>query len=227
MDHHWIGCHHPSQIPLLSTKSDWAVFLQSTVFPSELAKNSPHHVNKWLFRLPNLRLWHPLVAVDRRTLTALRSRLLPLSWAFHVAVAVKNPPANAGGIRDVGSIPELGRSPWRRAWQSTRVFLPGESPWTEEPGRLWSIVLQQVGCDWNELARMHTSQLFSSKTSPSSQGGSGWGIHVNPWLIHVNVWQKPLQYCKVLSLQLIKINGKKKKKRHHLPVVAIQMQHQR
>ena len=37
----------------------------------------------------------------------------------------------------------------------------------------------------------------------------GWGTHVNPWLIHVNVWQKPLQYCKVISLQLIKINGKK------------------
>ena len=37
-----------------------------------------------------------------------------------------------------------------------------------------------------------------------------WGIHVNPWLIHVNVWQKPLQYCKVISLQLIKINEKKK-----------------
>ena len=31
-----------------------------------------------------------------------------------------------------------------------------------------------------------------------------WGIHVNPWLIHVNVWQKPLQYCKVISLQLVK-----------------------
>ena len=49
--------------------------------------------------------------------------------------------------------------------------------------------------------------------------GLGWGIHVNPWLIHVNVWQihvnvwqKPLQYCKVISLQLIKINEKKKKK---------------
>ena len=41
--------------------------------------------------------------------------------------------------------------------------------------------------------------------------GSGWGTHVNPWLIHVNVWQKPLQYCKVISLQLIKINGKKNK----------------
>ena len=25
---------------------------------------------------------------------------------------------------------------------------------------------------------------------------------VQPWLIHVNVWQKPPQYCKVISLQL-------------------------
>ena len=40
--------------------------------------------------------------------------------------------------------------------------------------------------------------------------GSGWGIHVNPWLNHANVWQKPLQYCKVISLQLVKVNGKKK-----------------
>ena len=43
------------------------------------------------------------------------------------------------------------------------------------------------------------------------EGGSGWGTHVNPWLIHVHVWQKPLQYCKVISLQLIKINEKKKR----------------
>ena len=41
------------------------------------------------------------------------------------------------------------------------------------------------------------------------EGGSGWGTHVNPWLIHVNLWQKPLQYCKVISLQLIKINENK------------------
>ena len=45
------------------------------------------------------------------------------------------------------------------------------------------------------------------------EGGSGWGTRVNPWLIHVNVWQTSLQYCKVISLQLIKkikINEKKK-----------------
>ena len=26
------------------------------------------------------------------------------------------------------------KMPWRRAWQPTPVFLPGESLWTEEPG---------------------------------------------------------------------------------------------
>jgi len=34
------------------------------------------------------------------------------------------------------------------------------------------------------------------------EGYSGWGTHVHPWLIHVTVWQKPPQYCKVISLQL-------------------------
>ena len=32
------------------------------------------------------------------------------SWASQVALVVKNLPANAGDIRDVGSIPGLGRS---------------------------------------------------------------------------------------------------------------------
>jgi len=44
-----------------------------------------------------------------------------------VALVVNNLPANAGDIRDVGSIPELGKSPGRRAWQPTQVFLLGES----------------------------------------------------------------------------------------------------
>ena len=47
------------------------------------------------------------------------------------------------------------------------------------------------------------------------EGGSGWGTHVNPWLIHVNVWQNPLQYCQVISLQLIKINRKKESAVQH------------
>ena len=54
---------------------------------------------------------------------------------------VKNPLANAGneGLN-------LGwEDPWRRAWQPTAVFLPGEFPWTEEPGGLQSTGSQRVG----------------------------------------------------------------------------------
>ena len=36
-------------------------------------------------------------------------------------------PISVGDIRDVGLIPGSGRFPWRRVWQSTPVFLPGES----------------------------------------------------------------------------------------------------
>ena len=32
-------------------------------------------------------------------------------WFSQVALVVKNPPARAGGVRDVGSIPGSGRSP--------------------------------------------------------------------------------------------------------------------
>ena len=34
--------------------------------------------------------------------------------------------------------------PWRKAWQPIPVFLPRESPWTEEPGGLQSVGLQRV-----------------------------------------------------------------------------------
>ena len=52
------------------------------------------------------------------------------------------------------------------------------------------------------------------------EGESEWGTHVNPRLIHVNVWQKPLKYCKVISLQLIKINEKKKRKVRNTEVLC-------
>ena len=51
-----------------------------------------------------------------------------------VAQMVKNPPAT-----QETHIQSLGQEdPWRRERQPTPVFLPGESPWTEEPGGLWS-----------------------------------------------------------------------------------------
>ena len=36
------------------------------------------------------------------------------------------------------------QDPLEEAWQPTPVFLPGESPWTEEPGELQSMGSQRV-----------------------------------------------------------------------------------
>ena len=49
--------------------------------------------------------------------------------------------------------PWVGKVPWRREWQPTPVFLPGESPWTEEPSGLRSMGLERIGHDW---AHTHT-----------------------------------------------------------------------
>ena len=45
----------------------------------------------------------------------------------------RGPTCSVGTTGDMHSIPGL-KIPWRRAWQPTPVFLPGESLWTEEPG---------------------------------------------------------------------------------------------
>ena len=55
--------------------------------------------------------------------------------------------------------------PWRRAWQPTPVFLPGESPWTEEPGGLQFTGLQRVRQDW---ATKHSTCMLIS----FSKGGT-------------------------------------------------------
>ena len=49
--------------------------------------------------------------------------------------------------------PWPGKIPWRRAWQPTPVFLPGESPWTGEPGGLQFTGLRSVRHDWSNLAQ--------------------------------------------------------------------------
>ena len=41
----------------------------------------------------------------------------------------------------------VGKIPWRRVWQSTPIFLPEESPWTEEHGGLQSMGSHRVRHD--------------------------------------------------------------------------------
>ena len=57
--------------------------------------------------------------------------------AVQVALVVKNPPANAGYIMRQEFYPWVGKISWRRAWQPTSVFLPGES---HEHRSLWATV---------------------------------------------------------------------------------------
>ena len=58
---------------------------------------------------------------------------------------VKNLPASAGDVRDESSIPGSERSPGGGHGNPLQLFLPGESPWTEEPGSLQSMGLQRFG----------------------------------------------------------------------------------
>ena len=48
-------------------------------------------------------------------------------WASHVALVVKNSPANVGALKRCRFHPWVRKIPWRRAWQPTPVFLPRES----------------------------------------------------------------------------------------------------
>ena len=73
----------------------------------------------------------------------------------------------------------------------------------------WNRSPAQVGCMRQVLGPGALGRPRGIRWRGRWEGGSAWGIHVTPWLIHVNVWQNPLQYCKVISLQLIKINEKK------------------
>ena len=56
---------------------------------------------------------------------------------------VKNLPANAGNVRDMGSIPGSGKSPGGGNG-NPRQHLAWRIPWTEEPGGLQSVGLQRI-----------------------------------------------------------------------------------
>ena len=71
-----------------------------------------------------------------------------------MALVVKNLPANAGDVRDVGSIPVSGRSPGEEHGNPLQ-YACLENLMTEEPGRLQSMGLHRVGHDWSDLAGMH------------------------------------------------------------------------
>ena len=122
-------------------------------------------------------------------------------------------------IQTVKNLPEMGET-WvqSQGWEDPLE----EGRATHSSVLAWRIPIDKrilVGYSPRGHKELDTTERLSTDSEKERdlgwggrwEGGSGWGICVNPWLIHVNVWQKPLQYCKVISLQLIKINGKRKR----------------
>ena len=75
----------------------------------------------------------------------------------------------------LGFDPCVRKIPWRRAWQPTSVFLPGESSWTEEPGRPQSTGPQRVGDGNNNDVRSaacgpQDNTCWESSHNPQWQG---------------------------------------------------------
>ena len=69
--------------------------------------------------------------------------------------------SSSRSIRRSGFNPWVGNVLWRRAWQPTPVFLPGESPQIEEPGGLQPMGLQRIGHDWATFTFTFLLQSFS------------------------------------------------------------------
>ena len=69
---------------------------------------------------------------------------------------------------------------WRRKWQPTPVFLPGESQRTGEPGGLPSMGLHRVRHDWSDLAAAaaaaHVMKLPEKPKRPEFRKLLGWEI---------------------------------------------------
>ena len=95
-------------------------------------------------------LWDPLDSFTADLL--LRSSITQaytMLEASLVAQMVKNLPAmQKTWVQSLGREDSL-------EWQPTPVFLPGESPWTEEPGWLQSMGSQSVGHDWVTNTAQH------------------------------------------------------------------------
>ena len=85
-------------------------------------------------------LFHLLAKVfTRKEFPPLLSICYPKVRASQVVLVVKSPPANAGDIRDIGSISGLGRSPGGGHGNPLYYSCLG-IPWTEDPGGLQSVL---------------------------------------------------------------------------------------
>ena len=81
--------------------------------------------------------------------------------ASQVALVVKNPPADAGDVKDSGSVPGWGRSPGGRNGSPLQYSCLG-NPWTEEPGGLQSMGSHRGGREQLKQLSTHVGSLVAA-----------------------------------------------------------------
>ena len=94
--------------------------------------------------------------------------------ASQVALAIKNPPANAGRFKRCRFYPYIRKIPWsRRAWQPTPEFWPGES---HGPSSLvgYSLLYGLTELGMTEVTEHAWSHQLVLKPRESQQNGLSW-----------------------------------------------------
>ena len=128
------------------------------------------------------------------------------TWSVLILLTLALPPACLTGSQHLQTIV------WFQGKEKARMGWSERTALKHVYYQVWNRSPVQVGCMRQVLGAGALEWPRGMGCGGRWEGGSGWGRRVNPRLIHVNVWQNPLQYCKVISLQLIKINGKKKER---------------
>ena len=94
-----------------------------------------------------------------------------------MALVVKEPPANAADVRDMGSVPGLGQSPGGGHGNPLQI-LAWRIPWTEEPG--WGTRVHGVIQSWTGLERLNTHALRPLFGRPEHVKEEGKMSSLNP-----------------------------------------------
>ena len=88
--------------------------------------------------------------------------------------------------------------PWRGKWPSTPVFLPGESPWTKEPGGLQSMG-SQIGTRLSNQVCACTHTHTPTHPPLSRDTFAQLGGHLKTYLLHKCVLS--LTSARVMAIQ--------------------------
>ena len=125
----------------------WETWVRSLGWEDSLEKEMATHSSTLALKIPWTEElgegYYPLGAKELGTTERLHFHFHIFYWASQVALVVKNPPANAGDVRDLGSIPSSRRSPGEGHDN------PLQCSCLENPmDRLQSVGSQTVGHDW-------------------------------------------------------------------------------